>query len=98
MEKAEVSGLRRVDAIPDPEGLDEDHYGDDGEADGEHGPHDADGPGVPHIVGVVDFSGFLGWKKVHDGEKKKFAFFPRQTIKTFKVVKKLLQCMFIRFS
>ena len=67
VEEAEVSGLRGVDAVPDPVGLDEDHHGDDDEADGEHGPHDADGPRVPHVVGVVDFGSLLGWKQIHDG-------------------------------
>ena len=71
VEEAEVSGLRRVDAVPDPEGLDEHHHRDDDEADGEHGPHDADGPGVPHVVGVVDLSRFLRWEQIHvsRGEK-----------------------------
>lgn len=68
MEEAEVTGLRGVDAVPDPEGLNEDHHGDDGEAYGEHGPHDADGPRVSHIVRVIDFSSLLGWKQVHLGK------------------------------
>ena len=60
MEEAEVTRLWRVHTVADPKGLDEHHHDDDGEADGEDGPHDTDGPGVPHIVGVVDFSRLLG--------------------------------------
>lgn len=63
--EAEVTSLRGVDAVPDPVGLDEDHHGDDGEADGENGPHHADCPRVSHIVGVVDFGCLLGWKQIH---------------------------------
>lgn len=70
MKETEVAGLRGVDAVPYPVGLYEDHHGDDDEADGEHGPHDADGAGVSHIVGVIDFSGLLGWKQVHVSEQK----------------------------
>jgi len=69
VEETEVAGLRGVNAVPDPVGLDEDHHGDDDEADGEYGPHDADGSGVSHVVGVVDFGGLLGWKQVHDSEQ-----------------------------
>lgn len=64
VEEAKVACLRGVDAVPDPEGLDEDHHSDDGQADGEHGPHDADGSRVPHVVGVVDFGGLLSREQV----------------------------------
>ena len=65
VEEAEVPGLRSIHAVPDPVRLDEDHHGDDDEADGEHGPHHADGSRVSHIVGVVDFSSLLGRKQIH---------------------------------
>lgn len=65
VEEAKVTGLRGVDAVPDPVGLDEDHHGDDDEADGEHGPQNADCPRVSHIVGVVDFGCLLCWKQIH---------------------------------
>lgn len=68
VEEAEVPGLWGVDAVPDPEGLDEDHHGDDDEADGEHGPHHTDGSGVSHIVGVVDFGSLLRWQQIHDSK------------------------------
>lgn len=75
VEQAEVSGLRGVDAVPDPERLDEDHHRDNDEADGKHCPHDADGSGVSHVVSVVDLGRLLSWKKVHgcrrSGKKKK---------------------------
>ena len=71
VKETKVAGLRGVDAVPYPERLDEDHNGDDDEADGEHGPHNADGAGVSHIVGVINFSGLLGWKQVHVSERKR---------------------------
>lgn len=77
VKEAEVAGLRGVDAVPDPVGLDEDHHGDDDEADGKHSPHDADGSRVPHIVGVVDFGSFLRWKEVHVRKKFVSAFWKK---------------------
>ena len=68
MEEAEVSGLRRVHAVPDPVGLDEDHHGEHGEGDGEDGPQRAHGAGIAHVVGVVDLGRLLsrehdvGWR------------------------------------
>lgn len=59
VEQTEVAHLRGVHAVPDPVGLDETHHVDDGEEDGEDGPQDADGAGVAHVVGLVDF-GSLG--------------------------------------
>lgn len=56
-----------ISAVTYPEGLDEDHHQDDGEADGEDGPHDADGSGVPHVVGVVDLGGLLRWQHLGSG-------------------------------
>lgn len=65
VEEAEVSGLRRVDAVPDPVWLDEHHHGDDCEGDGENRPQHAHGARVTHVVGVVDFSRLLS--REHDG-------------------------------
>lgn len=62
VEEAEVSGLRCVDAVADPIGLDEHHHGDDGEGDGENDPEHPHGSGVTHIVGVVDFGCLLSRK------------------------------------
>lgn len=59
VEQTEVARLRGVRAVADPVRLDEAHHVDDGEEDGEDGPEDADGAGVPHVVGLVDF-GRLG--------------------------------------
>ena len=64
VEEAEVAGLRRVDAVADPVGLDEHHHVDDGEADGEDGPQHPDGPGVAHVIVMVDLGGFLGRQHV----------------------------------
>lgn len=64
VEQAEVSGLRRVDAVTDPVGLNEHHHVDDGEADGEDGPQHADGTRVAHVVVMVDLGGFLGRQHV----------------------------------
>lgn len=64
VEEAEVAGLRRVDAVADPVGLDEHHHIDDGEADGEDGPQHPDGSGVAHIIVMVDLGGFLGRQHV----------------------------------
>lgn len=60
VEQTEVARLRGVHTVPDPVGLDEADHVDDGEQDGEDGPQDADGPGVPHVVGLVDFGSFGG--------------------------------------
>lgn len=59
VEEPEVARLRSVHAVPDPVRLDEAHHVDDGKADGEDGPEHADGPRVPHVVGVVDLSRLL---------------------------------------
>lgn len=64
VEEAEVAGLRRVDAVADPVGLDEHHHVDDGEADSEDGPQHPDGPGVAHIIVMVYLGGFLGRQHV----------------------------------
>jgi hypothetical protein len=59
VEEPEIAGLRGVHAVADPVGLDEAHHIDDGKADGEDGPQHADGPRVPHIVGVVQLGSLL---------------------------------------
>ena len=64
VEKAEVPGLRRVDTVPDPVGLDEHHHGDDSEGDGENCPHNTHGSSVTHVVGVVDFCCLLSREHV----------------------------------
>lgn len=64
VEEAEVSGLRRVNAVPDPVWLDEHHHCDDCKGDGENRPQHAHGSGVTHVVSVVDFSCFLS--REHD--------------------------------
>lgn len=91
VEEAEVSGLRRVDAVSDPVWLDEHHHGDDGEGDGENYPQHAHGPGVTHIVGVVDFSCFLSWEHSERGVSSNVTF--EILLKKFflkKVTRKLL--------
>lgn len=62
VEEPEVARLRGVHAVPDPVRLDEAHHVDDGKADGEDGPEHADGPRVPHVVGVVDLGRLLSWE------------------------------------
>lgn len=59
VEEPEIAGLRGVHAVANPVGLDEAHHVDDGKADGEDGPQHADGPRVPHIVGVVQLGSLL---------------------------------------
>lgn len=59
VEQAEVPGLGAADAVADPVGLYEDDDVDDWQADGEDGPQDPDGPGVAHVVVMVDFGSFL---------------------------------------
>lgn len=64
VKQAEVADVRRLDAVTDPVGLDENHHVDDGEADGEDGPENPDGPRVAHVVVMVDLGGFLGRQHV----------------------------------
>ncbi|KAJ1161833.1 hypothetical protein NDU88_002314 [Pleurodeles waltl] len=59
VEEAEVACLRGVHAVADPVRLDEAHHVHDGEEDGEDGPQHADGPRVPHVVGVIDLGRLL---------------------------------------
>lgn len=62
VEQTKVARLRRVCAVPDPVRLDEAHHVDDGEEDGEYRPEDADGPGITHVVGLVDLGSLRGGK------------------------------------
>lgn len=80
VEEAEVPGLRRVDAVSDPVGLDEHHHGDDGEGDGENRPQHAHGAGVTHVVGVVNFSCL---QSREHGERERFSDGPKISFKMF---------------
>lgn len=64
VKEAEVADLRRVDAVANPVGLNEHHNVDDGKADGEDGPKHPDGPGVAHVIVMIDLGGFLGRQHV----------------------------------
>lgn len=58
VEKAEVAGLRRVHAIPNPIGLREDGHVHDAEQDSENGPKKSDDSGVADVIGLVEFRSF----------------------------------------
>lgn len=66
-EEAEVAGLRGVNAVADPVGLDEGHHHDDGEAEGEEHPQHPHGTCVAHVVGVVDLGGLLRRQQLGHG-------------------------------
>lgn len=62
VKEAEVAGLWRVHAIPNPVGLNKTYHVDYGEEDGEDGPQDPDGSRVPDVVGLVDLGCLRGWE------------------------------------
>lgn len=61
VEQSKITRLRSIHTVSNPIRLDEDHHGDDSEADGEYDPEHTDGPGITHIIGVVNFGSLLGW-------------------------------------
>lgn len=61
VKKAEVAGLRRVHAIPNPIGLREDGHVHDTEQDSKNGPQKSDDTGVSDVIGLVQFRSFCRW-------------------------------------
>lgn len=64
VEEAKVANLRCGDAVANPIGLNEHHNIDDGKADSEDGPKHSDGPGVAHVIVMINLGGFLGRQHV----------------------------------
>lgn len=62
MEQAEVASVWGIYTVPDPIGLNKYHHIYDGETNREYRPEYSDGPGVSHVVVMVDLGGFLRWQ------------------------------------
>lgn len=59
VKKPKVSWLRGVNTVSNPIRLNEDNHTDDGEADGEDGPENANGPCVSYVICVIDLGSLL---------------------------------------
>lgn len=62
MEQAEVPGMRGIHTVPNPVRLNEYHNVNDCETYGEYRPQHPNGPGVSHVVVMVNLGGFLRWQ------------------------------------